>query len=175
MIQTADFTINAWNHVVDLVVDPPQPEDPIQALQAARRGEIPPPFRVPLVYTGIYAGPIHLRVDVLDREPDTVDPGWEDVAEASLVLPEGKAYFNQPTGSDTHELGSLSSTEADSYRARLHAVGRDTDYDNVVNESKERHLVQLWKAPPKDTTVLANASAAGKSLPRFMAMWQRGL
>jgi hypothetical protein len=56
----------------------------------------------------------------------------------------------------------------------IHA-GRDTDYDNVVDESKERHLVQLWKARPADTTALANASAAGKSLPRFVAMWQRGL
>lgn len=175
VIQSADFTINAWNHVVDLVVDPPQPEDPITALQAARRGEISPPFRVPLVYTGIYAGPIHLTVEVLDREPDTVAPGWEDVAEVSLVLPEGKVYFNQPTGSDTHELGSLSSAETGSYRARLHAVGRDTDYDNVVDVSKERHLVQLWKALPADTTVLANASAAGKSFPEFVAMWQKAL
>jgi hypothetical protein len=175
VIQTADPTINAWNHVVDLAVDPPPPEDPIKGLQTARRGGIPPPFRVPLVYTGIYAGPIHLTVQVLDREPDTVAPGSEDVAEVSLVLPEGYVYFSQPTGSDTHELGSLSSAEAGSCRARLHAAGRDTDYDNVVDESKERHLVQLWKALPADTTALANASAAGKRLPRFVAMWQRGL
>ncbi len=98
MIQTEHPTINAWNHVVDLAVDPPPPEDPIKGLQTARRGGIPPPFRVPLVYTGISAGPIHLTVQVLDREPDTVAPGWEDVAEVSLVLPEGNVYFSQPTG-----------------------------------------------------------------------------
>lgn len=175
VIQSADFSINAWNHVVALVVDPPKPEDPIEALKAAQRGEIPPPLTVPLIYTGIYAGPIHLTVEVLDREPDRIDPGWEDVLEVSLVLPEGKAYFNQPTGADTHEIGSLSAEEAGSYRARLHAVGRDADYDGVVDTSTERHLVQFWKAPPANTTVLADASARGKSLPRFVAMWQSGL
>jgi hypothetical protein len=95
-------------------------------------------------------------------------PGWEDVAEASLVLPEGNVYRHART-----RIPVLA--EAGSYRARLHAAGRDTDYDDVVDESKERHLVQLWKALPAATTALANASAAGKSLPRFMAMWQRGL
>lgn len=175
MIQSADFDINAWSHLVDLVVEPPQPVDPIEALKAAQSGKTPPTLRVPLVFTGIYGGPIHLTIEVLDREPDTVNPGWEDVADVSLVIPEGKVYFNQPTGADTHDVGSMSAAEAGSYRARLHAVGRDLDYDIVVEESKERHLVQFWRAPPANTIVLANASSVGKSLPRFVAMWQSNL
>jgi hypothetical protein len=172
VIQSADFDIKAWSHVVDMVVEPPKPQDPIEALKAARRGDIPPTFTVPLVFTGICGGPIHLTIEVLDREPDTVTPGWEDVADVSLVIPEGKVYFNQPTGADAHEIGFMLAAEAGSYRARLHAVGRDLDYDVVVEESKERHLVQFWKAPPANTIVLANASSVGKSLPRFVAMWQ---
>ena len=93
----------------------------------------------------------------------------------SLVIPEGKVYFNQPTGADTHEVGFMLAAEAGSYRARLHAVGRDLDYDIVVEESKERHLVQFWRAPHANTIVLANASSVGKSLPRFVAMWQSNL
>ena len=175
MIQSADFDISAWSHVVDLVVEPPQPEDPIEALKAAQRADTPPALRVPLVFTGIYGGPIHLTIEVLDREPDTVAHDWEDVADVSLTIPQGKVYFNQPTGADTREVGFMSAEEAGSYRARLHAVGRDSDYDVAVEESKERHLVQFWKAPPAATIVLSNASSAGKSLPRLVAMWQSNL
>jgi hypothetical protein len=175
VIQPAEFTISAWSHLVDLVVDPPQPKDPIEALKAAQSGKTPPTLRVPLVFTGIYGGPIHLTIEVLDHEPDTVAPGWEDVADVSLVIPEGKVHFNGPTGSDSHEVGFMSAAEAGSYRARLHAVGRDLDYDVVVEESKERHLVQFWKAPFANTIVLANASSVSKSLPRFVAMWQSNL
>ena len=175
MIQSADFDISAWSHVIDLVVEPPQAEDPIEALKAAQRGDTPPTLRVPLVFTGIYGGPIHLTVEVLDREPDVVAPGWDDVADVSLVIPAGKVYFNQPTGADAHDVGFMSASEAGSYRARLHAVGRDLDYDIVVEESKERHQVQFWRAPPANTIVLANASSAGKTLPRFVAMWQSNL
>ena len=175
MIQSADFDIKAWSHAVNMVVEPPKPEDPIQALKAAQRGDIPPTLMVPLVFTGIYSGTIHLTIEVLDHEPDTVAPGWEDVADVSLVIPEGKVYFNQPPGADAHEIGFMSAAEAGSYRARLHAVGRDADHDDVVDMSKERHRVQFWKAPPANTTVLTNASSAGKSLPGLVAMWQSNL
>ncbi|WP_427174793.1 hypothetical protein [Arthrobacter sp. 92] len=175
MIESADFTIKAWSHVVDFVVDPPKPADPVEALKATRRGDTPPTFTVPLVFAGIYTGPIRLTIGVLDHEPDTIAPGWEDVLEVSLAIPEGNVYFNQPTGADTHEVGSISAADAGSYRVRLHASGRDSDYDLVVETSAERHLVQFWKAPPANTIVLANASSAGKSLPRFVAMWQSGL
>lgn len=43
MIQSADFDINAWTHLVDLVVEPPQPKDPIEALKAAQSGKTPVP------------------------------------------------------------------------------------------------------------------------------------
>ncbi|WP_157357017.1 hypothetical protein [Arthrobacter sp. U41] len=78
MIQSGASNINAWSHLVDLVVEPPQPKDPIEALKAAQSGKTPPTLRVPLVFTGIYGGPIHLTIEVLDREPETVTPGWED-------------------------------------------------------------------------------------------------
>lgn len=175
MIESAEFTINAWNHVVDFVVEPPRPQDPIAALKASVSGGAPPGLRVPLVSTGIYTGPIHLMVEVLDHEPETIAPGWEDVLEVSMVIPEGKVYFNQPTGADTHEVGFISAGEAGSYRARLHSDGRDTDYDLVVETSRERHLVQFWKAPLAGTVVLADASSAGKTLPRFVAPWQSNL
>jgi hypothetical protein len=171
VIESAEFTINAWDHAVDFVVEPPRPEDPIAALKASVSGGPPAGLRVPLVFTGISAGTIQLAVEVLDHEPAAIAPGWEDVLEVSLTIPEGKAYFNRPTGSDVHDIGALDAGEAGSYRARLHATGRDTDYDLVVDSSKERHLVQLWKAPPADTVVLANTSSAGKTWERFVEMW----
>jgi hypothetical protein len=62
--------------------------------------------------------------------------------------------------------------EKGSYRARLHASGRDAAYDQVVESAFERHLVQFWKEPPSPVSVLSSDSEQGKSLPRFIDMWQ---
>jgi hypothetical protein len=62
--------------------------------------------------------------------------------------------------------------ERGSYRARLHATGRDTAFDLVVESPVERHLVQFWKEPPSPVSVLSSESEDGKSLPSFIKMWQ---
>ncbi len=110
-------------------------------------------------------------MEVLDGEPLTVASGWEDIVEVSLVLPQGLAYFNEPSGSDVREVGSVAGEDAGGYRVRLHAEGRDADFDAVVDSSAERHLVQFWQAPPSAVEILALGSAAGKSLPGLIALW----
>ena len=127
---------------------------------------------VPLVSTGAHSGPIDLTVEVLRARPEATSPGWEDIHEVSLKLPDGRAYFNTPTGSEMREVGAIVGDEKGSYRARLHATGRDTAFDLVVESPVERHLVQLWKEPPSPVSVLSSASEQGKSLPRFIKMWQ---
>lgn len=112
---------------------------------------------------------------ILDDQPDVAAAGWEDIAELSLVLPEGTAFLNEPAGRDLYDIGPVSVEEAGGYRFRIHVSGRDSDYDLVVDSQTERHLVQLWKAPPSPMAVLSLGSAAGKSWPGFMTLWLKDL
>lgn len=173
MIESAAFVINAWGHVVDFVVEPFPPEDPAAALQAAMRGERQESrLAIPLVSTGVYSGPIDVTFEVHHARPEATLAGWEDIHEVSLLLPEGTAYFNTPTGWEMKELGTIVGDQKGSYRARLHATGRDTAFDLVVDSPVERHLVQFWKEAPSPISVLSSESEQGKSLPRFIKMWQ---
>ena len=173
MIESAAFVIKAWHHVVDFVVEPFPPADPVAALQASMRGERQDlSLRIPLVSTGVYSGPVDLTVEILGARPEASSPGWEDIHEVSLMLPEGRAYFNTPTGWEMKDIGTITGDERGSYRARLHATGRDTAFDLVVESPVERHLVQFWKEPPSPVSVLSSESERGKSLPGFIKMWQ---
>jgi hypothetical protein len=145
----------------------------VAALRAAIRGEREPSLRVPLVSTGIYSGPIDVTVEVLDARPEATAPGWEDVLELSLMFTEGQARFNRPGGFEQKDVGTIVADEKGSYRARLHASGRDSAFDAVVEFPVEQHLVQFWKEPPSPVSVLSSDSGVGKSLPRFVEMWQR--
>ncbi|MGO4102590.1 hypothetical protein AB4Y63_01420 [Leifsonia sp. YAF41] len=174
MIEAAAFEIRAWQHVVYFVMQPFPPVDPVAALHEAVRGEKQDTsLTVPLVSTGIYAGPIGLTVEVLDARPETTaPPGWEDIHELSLMLPEGRASFSDLASFERKDVGTIRGEEKGSYRARLHANGRDAAFDAVVESLFERHLVQFWKEPPSPVSVLSSVSKQGRSLPRFIEMWQ---
>ncbi|MBT2513275.1 hypothetical protein [Arthrobacter sp. ISL-30] len=79
----------------------------------------------------------------MEARPEATSPGWEDIHEVSLVLPAGRAYFNTPAGWEMKEVGTITGDERGSYRARLHATGRDTAFDLVVDAPTEQHLIQF--------------------------------
>ena len=165
--------MNASGHAVDFVVEPFSPSDPVAALQASMRSERHDlSLRIPLVSTGVHSGPVDLTVEILGARPEVPASGWEDIHEVSLMFPEGRAYFNEPTGWEMKDIGTVMGDEKGSYRARLHATGRDTAFDLVVESPVERHLVQFWKEPPSPVSVLSSVSERGKGLPRFIKMWQ---
>lgn len=142
------FVIGAWQHVVDFAILPFPPIDPVAALRASMRGEKQEtPLRAPLLSTGIYAGPIGLTVEVLDARPEAGAPGWEDVLELSLMFTEGRAFFSRPGAFESKDVGTIVADEKGSYRARLHASGRDTAFDAVMKSPVERHLVQFSGRP----------------------------
>ena len=171
MIEPASFVINAWSHAVDFVMEPPPPADPAAELQASARGERPDlSLRIPVVFTGVYSGPVEVTVEVRATRPELTAPGWEDVHEVSLLLPEGRAFFNPPGGSDMVEVGTVTGVDSGSYRARLHATGRDTAYDLVVESPVERHLIQFWPDPPSPVSELSSESTRGKGVPAFLKL-----
>lgn len=172
VIESAAFAIRAVGHAVDFVVEPLPPIDPAAALQAARRGEVPEPLRVPLVFTGVHSGPVELAFEILQERPEAASPAWEDVHEVSLRLPEGRAYFNTPTDWEMKDIGNVAGDEKGSYRARLHATGRDTAFDLVVDASSEQHLVQLWKESASPPSVISSRSEHGRNILDFIRLGQ---
>ena len=62
---------------------------------------------VPLVSTGVHSGPIDLTAELLRARPEATSPGWEDIHEVSLLLPEGRAYFNTPIGWEMKDVGTI--------------------------------------------------------------------
>jgi hypothetical protein len=169
VIEPAAFVIRASGHVVDFVVAPVPPENPVAALQAAvMRGERQgTPFMVPLVSTGVHSGPVDLTVEVLGTRPEATPPDWEDIHEVSLMLPVGRAYFNTPTGWEMKDIGTNTGDEKGSHRARLHATGRDVAFDLVMESPAERHLVQFWKEPPSPVSILSSEFRARQKPAAF--------
>jgi len=105
------------------------------------------------VTTGISMGVVQLAIEFLDGPPSGVDDSheWEAVTELSfeatattasvvLLMVDTKPLFRSfelPLGSG-------------GYRVRGHAVGRSLDFDVVVREPREHHLLQLWRVDQFD-------------------------
>jgi hypothetical protein len=101
------------------------------------------------ITTGIAMGVVQLAIEFLDGPPSGMDDSheWEAVAEFSfeagktettavvvLLMADTKPPFRSfelPQGSGW-------------YRMRGHATGRSLDFDVVVSEPQEHHLLQLW-------------------------------
>lgn len=172
VIESAAFEIRAVGHAVDFVVEPLPPTDPVAALQAARRGEVPEPLRVPLVFTGVHSGPVELAIEILQERPEAAASAWEDIHEVSLTRPEGRAYFNTPTDWEMKDIGNVAGDEKGSYRARLHTTGRDAAFDLVVDAPTEQHLVQFWKESVSPPNIISSRSEHGRNILDFVRLWQ---
>ncbi len=130
------------------------------------------------INTGIAAGPVGVDVHVLASAPTDLDAGdWEDIVEASIEVPSGDLGFAALGMDVDDEFPVLSPAGPGTYRIRVHARGRDANYDGVVmteeyeNEDDqmmppdpiiERYLFQVWPAPVKDIIVLRLESERGK-------------
>ena len=124
MIISGVYGLRAAEQVVELVVEPVPPADPVAALQASRAGGAQQPFRTTLFHTGINSGPVTMTVDVLGARPESVLEGWEDVHEVSANLPAGRVAAGGPMEELT-ALGEMGEDESRDYRIQVSAVGRD--------------------------------------------------
>lgn len=168
MLASADAVFHVDYHLVEISSTPPQPvfASPGEALRAHMAGaRVSAPAHTEwLLMTGIAAGPIRLRFLWLAARPAGVEPGWEDVAEASIALPAGTVVLTSPTTESAVGLGELA--EALSLRYRVHAKGRTVNYDGVDWEPAEEYLVLAWEEAPGEVTV--HAAAGGPAGPLIM-------
>lgn len=112
----------------------------------------------PRILTGATMGPVHVVVHPLREAPEGLPAEWEDVVEVSLLSTGGPMVVAGPFDADPEPAARLDLDGPGSYRVRVHADGRDLDFDAVAREPRERYLVQCWPADPQVPLTLRAAS-----------------
>ncbi len=126
----------------------------------------------PRVLTGAAMGPVHVVVHPLREAPEDLAAEWQDVVEVSLVSRGGPMVVTGPFDADPEPAARLDLYGPGTYRVRVHADGRDLDFDAVVREPRERYLIQSWPADPQTPVTLRAASRTAEissSAPRVRA------
>lgn len=108
------------------------------------------------VRTGMYGFDLPLTVEVLDAEPPPGFADWQEVSEATAVLTDQVLIIESILSPQPAERFPLPAwpDETRSYRVRVHATGRAEAFkaSTIVAEDGdpliERHLIQVWPAPP---------------------------
>jgi hypothetical protein len=126
----------------------PLEEDGLISVRAARH--------LVHVRTGMYGFDLPLTVEVLDTEPEVGLAGWQEVSEATAALTGQVLIIESILSPRPAERLPLPArpNETRSYRVRVHATGRAEAFkaSAIVAEDGdpliERHLIQLWPAPP---------------------------
>ncbi|MCI3927846.1 hypothetical protein [Streptomyces sp. AN091965] len=123
------------------------------------------------VMTGTSYGALEVSFDICPGEPELDCTGWDEVVEVSLYLPGHGPLVGESVSDDTilvplllehayaptedadsgedldddGEEDDEGSADAQWWRFRFHARGRDTATDS--HGPPEQHLVQIWSAP----------------------------
>jgi len=108
--------------------------------------------------TGVYlnlarrSGGSRVRIELLERVPDPLQPEWEDVVEVSTAIPEGaRPRWSSWAGED----GGPLHIPAGTYRLRVSARGRDAGQDGEFAEGVvDTYLLELWPAPTAPDTIV---------------------
>jgi hypothetical protein len=98
------------------------------------------------VRTGVAYGPVSIGIEILRDQPDsTLFEDWENVAECTISASTVCVMTLQ--GDPVQDFTDLTVIEPGRYRVRVHARGRDANWDMDVTEPTEDYLVQLWPVP----------------------------
>ncbi|MYV97478.1 hypothetical protein GT354_04135 [Streptomyces sp. SID3343] len=116
-----------------------------------------------------------LTVEVHDTEPGTPAGEWEDVAESSLTVHTDDFHVVEICDVPSVRL-PLGAEGAAAYRVRVHAHGRDLEYDGSAGDPEgERYLVQLWPAAHAPDLVVRLSAAARRGLDAAIAAARKPL
>lgn len=127
-----------------------------------------------LVDAGIQSGTVSVTVTVTDDRPPLETPQqwattaeWDDIAEVSVNAPQGTLTVEQlqyPPGTEPLSLPVLSPQGPGCYRLRLHAAGRDQQYDQIAEDSDVRLLIAAWPSPFSAPLIIKSTSMCGYGL-----------
>ena len=153
-METQIVEVSTSAMVLSTVPEPVSDEEALRVLQGQVTGQIPPSVESDelLVRTGIYSGPVRVKAGLLETRPELVEADWEDIEEYSLRLETGTISL---TGfrDEPFLIGRIAAGPVD-YRVRIHAKGRDINYDLAVEEPCEDYLILLWPEAAKESEVI---------------------
>jgi hypothetical protein len=121
------------------------------------------------IVTGIAMGPVRVAVRQRVAPPAAVVDGWEDVVEVSCRAVEDDVVAAGPYDDAPDLRFAVNPPGAGWFRLRVHARGRDLDYDLVATEPHEEYLLVTWPAPPEPPAVLGAASGVAQQLEASQA------
>ncbi|MEU4164794.1 hypothetical protein [Actinoplanes sp. NPDC026670] len=127
-----------------------------------------------LIDAGIQSGTVTVSAAVCDERPPLeadhqwgATTEWDDIAEVSVDVPGGMltlAQLHYSTGAEPPPPPILSTSGPGSYRLRLHAFGRDQQYDQVVDNSAVRLHIIVWPEPITAPLIIKSTSRCGYGL-----------
>jgi len=123
-----------------------------------------------IIFTGVHSGPVAVSVEARRSAPDGVDfNGWDEVVEVSLTVPDGQLKPAAPMDDGADPFPVLTLAGPGDYRIRIHARGRDTDFDGAVDEPVEQYRIVVWPAPPAPQTIHRQTDACGANMRQASA------
>ncbi|MFC4603500.1 hypothetical protein [Rhodococcus kronopolitis] len=99
------------------------------------------------VRTGIAYGPALLSVELHGQSPAPSASDWEVVEEGSITVDEPIHVLTLDGEVVSPFDETLRHVDADTYRVRVSARGRDLKWDMDVSEPVESYSMDLWRAP----------------------------
>jgi hypothetical protein len=141
----------------------PHPVDMVGGLVAGLAGG------QPRIVTGIAAGPVTVAVRQRVAPPAVVVDGWEDVVEVSCRAVEDDVVAAGPYDDAPDLRFAVNPPGAEWFRVRVHARGRDLEYDLVATGPREEYLLVTWPASPEPPAVLSAFSSVAQQLEAAQA------
>ncbi|GAB2461665.1 GNAT family N-acetyltransferase [Xylanimonas ulmi] len=176
---TDDGVVRADEHCVEVVGASAAPGATSDVVGGLVAGLVRGPLRI---LTGVACGPVRVALSARPHPAEDPDPGWEDVAEVSVlagsrsVLRPGPVTVADPGGRAAAGQERLDAFGPGWYRLRVHARGRDRRYDHVVEDPVEEYLVVAWpQAEPQPARPVAVGSRTARGASRtWPAVTARG-
>jgi hypothetical protein len=116
-----------------------------------------------VILTGVAIGPVEVTLEYWDELPSVDFGSWDEIVEVSLHSREGNVSVTGPEVEAPAHMPVVSSAGPGSYRLRVHARGRDENYDFAVRSPSESYLIQTCFAPSAPEVVIKATDQCGRN------------
>lgn len=118
------------------------------------------------ILTGTTYGPVAVRAELHNREPDLPAAEWTEVSEVSFRVRTGPLRIGTLLDGPALDSPDLAVSGPGSYRIRVAAQARDrrlSGADAEPDDQGERYLIALWEAPKAPPVTLRSSDLTGRS------------
>ncbi|WP_143118291.1 hypothetical protein [Actinomadura madurae] len=115
-----------------------------------------------MILTGVAMGPVEVTLELWDELPSVDFGDWDEIVEVSLYAREANVSLTGPEVEAPAHMPVVSSAGPGSYRLRVHARGRDENYDLAVRSPSESYLIQTCLGPSAPEVVIKATDQCGR-------------